>query len=130
MDHPPERGSPMRQRFRTATVFAAASLLALTACSSHSTASSTSSPSGSKSSSSSAGSFGDLGEVCGPGSSKGSTDTGVTDTEIAVGTIADVGWSVAPGLLQPIFDSADAFTQWCNAAGGIDGRKLVLTKRD
>lgn len=120
----------MRQRFRTATVLAAASLLVLTACSSHSTASSTSSPSGSSTGNSSAGSFGDLGEVCGPGSSKGATDTGVTDTEINVGTIADVGWSVAPGLLQPIFDSADAFVQWCNAAGGIDGRKLVLTKRD
>jgi Periplasmic binding protein len=29
-----------------------------------------------------------------------------------------------------LFDSADAFVGWCNAAGGILGRKLVLHKRD
>ena len=32
--------------------------------------------------------------------------------------------------MQPIFDGADAFVGWCNAAGGINGRKLVLDKRD
>ncbi|GAA2581474.1 ABC transporter substrate-binding protein [Dactylosporangium fulvum] len=68
--------------------------------------------------------------MCGPGDAKGATDVGVTDTEIRVGTVADVGWSAAPGLLQPIFDGADAFVNWCNAAGGINGRKLTLDKRD
>ena len=121
----------MSQRFKT-TALAAVTLLALAACGGHSsTPSNSSAPSGSASGgAATAGSFGTLGEVCGAGDAKGSTDVGVTDTSIAVGTIADVGWSAAPGLLQPIFDSADAFVGWCNAAGGINGRKLVLSKRD
>ncbi len=75
-------------------------------------------------------SFGTLKDVCGPGSAKGSTDTGVTDTEINVATISDPGTVGAPGLNKEIFDGADAFVGWCNAAGGILGRKLVLDKLD
>lgn len=143
------------QRHTTRIALGAAALLALAACSSHGSAktgSSTAAPpatsaatsaagqstatsaSGSSAASSGAaggaGSFGTLGAVCGPGDAKGSTDTGVTDTSIHVGTIADVGWSAAPGLLQPVWDSSEAFVDWCNAAGGINGRKLVLDKRD
>jgi ABC-type branched-subunit amino acid transport system substrate-binding protein len=127
------------QRHIKLTAFGAVALLALAACSSHGSNSPTtaaaanSTPASSTASSPAAGgagSFGTLGQVCGPGNAKGSTDTGVTDTSIEVGTIADVGWSVAPGLLQPIFDGADAFVGWCNAAGGINGRKLKLDKRD
>jgi ABC-type branched-subunit amino acid transport system substrate-binding protein len=76
------------------------------------------------------GTFGTLGQVCGPGTATGATDVGITNTAIEAGTIADVGWSVEPGLLQPIFDAADAFVGWCNAAGGINGRKITLDKRD
>ncbi|MGH3256833.1 MAG: ABC transporter substrate-binding protein, partial [Streptosporangiaceae bacterium] len=47
-----------------------------------------------------------------------------------VSVIADINVPGAPGLLQPMWDSATAFTDWCNAAGGIDGRKLILDKRD
>jgi ABC-type branched-subunit amino acid transport system substrate-binding protein len=124
------------QRHIKLTAFGAVALLALAACSSHgstgttSSAAASSTPAASSPSAGGAGSFGTLGEVCGPGDAKGSTDTGVTDTAIQVGTIADVGWSVAPGLLQPIFDGADAFVDWCNAAGGINGRELKLDKRD
>ena len=124
------------QRQTKLTAFGAVVLLALAGCSSHgSNTASASGPSSSATASSSsaaggAGSFGTLGAVCGPGNAKGSTDVGVTDTSIEVGTIADVGWSVAPGLLQPIFDGADAFVGWCNAAGGINGRTLKLDKRD
>ncbi|HLY34936.1 MAG TPA: ABC transporter substrate-binding protein, partial [Jatrophihabitantaceae bacterium] len=127
------------QRLTKMAALGAVSALLLAACSSHgkSTAPTTTpaggSPSSATSSSASAsgpGSFGTLGQVCGPGSAKGATDTGVTDTEIHIGSIADVGWSAAPGLLQPIFDGADTFVGWCNAAGGINGRKIVLDKRD
>jgi ABC-type branched-subunit amino acid transport system substrate-binding protein len=122
------------------TALGAVAALALAACSSHgtstpptSTSTGGTSPTGASSSSgtgSTAGSFGTLGQVCGPGTATGATDTGVTNTDIHLGSIADVGWSAAPGLLQPIFDGADAFVGWCNAAGGINGRKLVLDKRD
>ena len=45
-------------------------------------------------------------------------------------TMADPGFTGLPGLDQELFDSADAFVGWCNAAGGILGRKIVLHKRD
>jgi ABC-type branched-subunit amino acid transport system substrate-binding protein len=129
------------QRHSMIAALGAACVLTLAACSSHGSegtsttpagnASTPSSPSVSASSASNAaGSFGTLGPVCGAGTGKGSTDIGVTDSAIHVGSIADVGWSAAPGLLQPIFDASDAFVSWCNAAGGINGRKLVLDTRD
>jgi ABC-type branched-subunit amino acid transport system substrate-binding protein len=76
------------------------------------------------------GDFGTLKAVCGPGTGKGATDVGVTDTSITVGTMADPGSSVQPGLDQELFDSADAFVGWCNAAGGILGRRLTVHKWD
>lgn len=76
------------------------------------------------------GDFGDLKAVCGPGDAKGSTDQGVSDTEIVVGTASDPGNAILPGLNQEIFDAADAFVGWCNEAGGILGRKLKLNKHD
>ena len=77
-----------------------------------------------------AGDFGDLLAVCGPGSAKGATDQGVTDSQIEVGTISDPGNTIIPGLNQELFDAADAFVGWCNDAGGILGRTIKLNKRD
>lgn len=77
-----------------------------------------------------AGTFGDLKNVCGPGNAKGATAQGVTDDEIKVGTISDPGFTGAPGLNQELFDASEVFVKWCNAAGGINGRKIVDTERD
>ncbi|MCU0270566.1 MAG: ABC transporter substrate-binding protein [Acidimicrobiales bacterium] len=75
--------------------------------------------------------FGDMAEpVCGPGDASGSTDQGVTDDAIKVGTLADPGNTIIPGLLQELFDASEAFVAWCNEAGGINGRQLELTTRD
>ncbi len=102
--------------------------MAAAGCSrSSSKSSSTSTSSGSSAAS---GDFGTLKAVCGPGSAKGATDQGVTDTSIRVGTMADPGATAQPGLDQELFDAADAFVGWCNAAGGILGRKLQLDKWD
>ena len=68
--------------------------------------------------------------MCGPGSATGATATGVTNTSVELSVVADIDVPGAPGLLQPMWDSATAFTDWCNAAGGIDGRKIILDKRD
>lgn len=76
------------------------------------------------------GSFGSLGRVCGPGDAGGATAAGVTDTEIRVGTVADPGFAGRPGLNQELFDAATVFTEWCNAAGGIEGRKIKLDLLD
>jgi len=76
------------------------------------------------------GTFGDLTNVCGPGDAKGATALGVTDGEVRVGTISDPGATVAPGLNQEFFDTAKAFAEWCNAAGGISGRKIKVDYLD
>jgi ABC-type branched-subunit amino acid transport system substrate-binding protein len=76
------------------------------------------------------GDFGSMKEICGPGDAKGATARGVTDTEIHVGTMGDPTNTVLPGIGQEAFDIGDAFVKWCNDAGGILGRKIVLTKRD
>ena len=80
-----------------------------------------------------AGAFGDLGTVCGPapeGVTLEATEVGVTAESIQIGTISDPGFSGRPGLNQELFDTAEAFTEWCNAAGGISGRSIELVERD
>ena len=77
-----------------------------------------------------AGDFGDLREVCGPGDASGATAQGVTDDEIAVGTFSDPGFAGRPGLNQELFDAAEVFAAWCNDAGGINGREIVVHERD
>jgi ABC-type branched-subunit amino acid transport system substrate-binding protein len=79
---------------------------------------------------SAAGDFGTLKSVCGPGKASGATARGITNSEIRVGTLADPNNSVLPGIGQESFDVGTAFVTWCNAAGGILGRKIVLTKHD
>ncbi len=95
---------------------------------------STGATSASPSSAAEPGVFGDLGRICEPaqpGRSPAPADhRGLTDTTIRVGTIADPGAAAAPGLEQEYFDVADAFVKWCNAAGGINGRKIVVDKYD
>ncbi len=76
------------------------------------------------------GDFGTLKALCGPGTASGATARGVTDTEIHLGTMADPTNVVLPGIGQESFDIGNAFVKWCNAAGGINGRKLTLTTRD
>jgi ABC-type branched-subunit amino acid transport system substrate-binding protein len=76
------------------------------------------------------GSFGDLEDVCGPGDAAGDTDQGVTDDSIKVGTISDPGFVGRPGLNQELFDATNVFVEWCNDAGGINGREIEVTERD
>lgn len=76
------------------------------------------------------GGFGDLESVCSDGDAKGATDTGVTDTEIRLGTVTDKGFTGRPGLNKEMIDAAVAFTKWCNEQGGILGRKLVVDDLD
>jgi hypothetical protein len=73
-----------------------------------------------------AGDFGTLSSVCGPGNATGATDKGVTNTGIDVGTMADPGATVSPGLDQELFDASTTFVKWCNAQGGILGRQINL----
>jgi ABC-type branched-subunit amino acid transport system substrate-binding protein len=79
------------------------------------------------------GDFGDLEAICGPapdGEENGESAQGVTADSIKVGTISDPGFVGRPGLNQEMFDAADVFVEWCNEAGGINGRQIELAKRD
>lgn len=83
------------------------------------------------------GDFGDLTEVCGPADAEPGAvaddpaeTQGITPDSIKVGTVSDPGFAGRPGLNQELFDSAEAFVQWCNDAGGINGRQLELTLYD
>ncbi|MFJ3776243.1 ABC transporter substrate-binding protein [Streptomyces sp. NPDC090075] len=70
--------------------------------------------------------FGTLKNVCGAGTAKPSTVQGVTGTSIQVGVMSDIGFTKN----SEFPDAAKVFTSWCNAAGGINGRKLVPVTRD
>ena len=71
-------------------------------------------------------SFGTLSNVCHGGTASGRTDQGVTSSSIQVGVLSDYGFTKNADLLN----TAKVFTSWCNAAGGINGRKLVADIHD
>jgi hypothetical protein len=74
--------------------------------------------------------FGDLTNVCQGGKPSGSPTTGVSPDSIRIATFSDVGFAGRPGLDQEFVDTADVFSKWCNAHGGINGRKIVVDNRD
>ena len=83
------------------------------------------------------GDFGSLTTVCGPQEEGGEVPEagpeetqGITADSIEIGTVADPGFTGRLGLNQEIFDAAEAFVEWCNAAGGINGKELVLNLHD
>jgi ABC-type branched-subunit amino acid transport system substrate-binding protein len=130
-----DRPSVSRRTRLGALGVAAATFATLAACgrSSTPTTPSSSSPSGSASASSASaapGDFGDLKGICGPGKATGGSGRGLTSTTINIGTMSDQGAAAAPGLGKEFFQVGDAFVKWCNDAGGINGRKIVLTKYD
>ena len=71
-----------------------------------------------------------IGTVCENGPGGGATARGVSAHSIDIATFADPGNSADPGLNEEFFQLAGAFAKWCNAAGGIDGRTIVVHDRD
>jgi ABC-type branched-subunit amino acid transport system substrate-binding protein len=84
------------------------------------------------------GTFGDMESPCGPqaedtaepASSDPAETQGVEDGTIRLGTVSDPGFEGRPGLNQELFDSGNAFAEWCNEQGGINGRTIELTEYD
>ncbi|MDZ7676424.1 MAG: ABC transporter substrate-binding protein [Acidimicrobiales bacterium] len=83
------------------------------------------------------GDYGTLTDVCGPNEGGGTLPDlgddellGITEDSIEVGTVSDPGYEQRPGLNQEIFDAATAFVEWCNQAGGINGKTLTLNLHD
>lgn len=74
--------------------------------------------------------FGTLEIPCGPGDAAGATDEGVTDTAITIGVISDKNAGAIRVPTAGIEPSMQAFVDWCNDLGGIEGRKLELKTYD
>lgn len=80
--------------------------------------------------------FGTLPFPCGPNDGGGelpddpSATLGVTDEGINLAVFNDVGYQSAPGIGQEFLDAATVFAAECNAAGGINGRPVVIHGRD
>jgi ABC-type branched-subunit amino acid transport system substrate-binding protein len=72
------------------------------------------------------GDFGTLKDVCRPGKPTSSPTQGVTADQIKVGVLTDIGFTKVPDLVN----TAKVFSSWCNAAGGINGRKIVIDLGD
>ena len=116
----------MRHTTRTLATVAVAGLLAA-GCSRAAISSPgaySSAPTSSASASPGAGSgasIGTLSNVCHGGSASGATDQGVTSSSISLGVLTDQGFTKDPQLVN----AASVFADWCNANGGINGRKVV-----
>jgi hypothetical protein len=82
------------------------------------------------SASSSSGVWPGVGKICEPGPGGASSVRGVGDKNIHIAVENDASNTIVPGLEVEFVQQATAFADWCNAAGGINGRKIVLDNRD
>ncbi len=77
--------------------------------------------------------FGDMEVPCGPTPEgmtlTGGQDLGVTADAVELAIIADVE-GPRPGVNKEALDGTNAFTDWCNSLGGVNGRQLKLTHLD
>ena len=71
-----------------------------------------------------------VGKICEPGPGGESTIRGVSDKAIHIAVFNDASNTVEPGLDKEFVQQADAFADWCNASGGINGRHVVVDDRD
>jgi hypothetical protein len=110
-----------------ATVILAGTSFAL---SSTTAGASTAATSATTSASSSSGVWPGVGKICEPGAGGASTVRGVGAKTINIAVFNDAANTITPGLEVEFPEQATAFADWCNAAGGIDGRKIVVDNRD
>src|ERR1700722_12898393 len=71
-----------------------------------------------------------VGKICESGPGGTSTARGVSQGALHLAVFSDAGNSIQPGLNVEFFQAASAFSKWCNASGGIDGRKIVVDDED
>ena len=71
-----------------------------------------------------------VGKICEPGPGGASSVRGVGSKTINIAVFNDAANTVEPGLEAEFPQQAQAFADWCNASGGIDGRHIVIDNRD
>ena len=89
-----------------------------------------SSTSAGASASSASGVWPGVGKICEPGAGGASSVRGVTTKTINIAVFNDAANTITPGLEAEFPQQATAFADWCNAAGGINGRTIVIDNRD
>lgn len=70
-----------------------------------------------------------IGQPAPPGGNGGSTDVGVTATQILLGNVADLS-GPQPGLFQSAINGTNAYIAYINSLGGIYGRQLKVDVAD
>jgi ABC-type branched-subunit amino acid transport system substrate-binding protein len=71
-----------------------------------------------------------VGKICEPGPEGVSSVRGVGSKTINIAVFNDAANTVEPGVGLEYVQQAQAFADWCNASGGINGRKIVIDNRD
>jgi hypothetical protein len=71
-----------------------------------------------------------VGKICEPGPGGASSVRGVGSKTINIAVFNDAANTIVPGLEVEFVQQGTAFADWCNAAGGINGRKIVIDNRD
>src|ERR1700722_4577008 len=71
-----------------------------------------------------------VGKICEPGPGGASSVRGVGSKTINIAVFNDAANTILPGLEAEFPQQATAFADWCNASGGINGRKIVIDNRD
>ena len=71
-----------------------------------------------------------VGKICESGPGGASTVRGVGSNTIHIAVFNDAGNTITPGLTKEFIQMGNAFAAWCNASGGIDGRKVIVDDRD
>lgn len=124
----------MHRKILFVSAVTAVTLMAVSACSSTSRGGSSNAPNAPGSAPAStaqnatpvqtAAKFGTLDSPCGKGNASAATAQGVTAKSISIAYGDDRGFSVQPGLNKSMGDAVKAMISWCNAQGGINGRKI------
>src|SRR5580658_9329310 len=71
-----------------------------------------------------------VGKICEAGPGGASSVRGVGAKTINIAVFNDAANTIEPGLEAEFPQQAQAFADWCNASGGINGRKIVVDNRD
>jgi hypothetical protein len=71
-----------------------------------------------------------VGTICEAGPGGASSVRGVGSNSIHIAVFNDQSNTEVPGLEKEFVQFGNAFADWCNAAGGINGRKIVIDNRD
>jgi hypothetical protein len=71
-----------------------------------------------------------VGKICEHGSGGPGSVRGVSSKAIDIAGFNDANNTVQPGLDVELLQAGEAFAAWCNASGGINGRKIVVHDRD